>query len=106
MVATDLEGKLVGPGDIKAQTKAIMDGISHALETLGSSANDIVKSIVTLVDWRHYDEFNTVYESYFTPPFPTRTTFQGGLAQYGLLIEIEVFAVPNAKENGTYIIGE
>ncbi|MFL2634959.1 MAG: Rid family hydrolase [Dehalococcoidia bacterium] len=106
MVATDLEGRLVGPGDIKAQTKAIMDGISHALETLGSSANDIVKSIVTLVDWRHYDEFNTVYESYFTPPFPTRTTFQGGLAQYGLLIEIEVFAVPNAKENGTYIIGE
>ena len=106
MVATDLEGKLVGPGDIKAQTKAIMDGISHALETLGSSVNDIVKSIVTLVDWRHYDEFNTVYESYFTPPFPTRTTFQGGLAQYGLLIEIEVFAVPNAKENGTYIIGE
>ena len=106
MVATDLEGKLVGPGDIKAQTKAIMDGISNALETLDSSTDDIVKSIVTLVDWRHYDEFNTVYKSYFTPPFPTRTTFQGGLAQYGLLIEIEVFAVPNAKENGTYIIGE
>ena len=77
MVATDLEGKLVGPGDIKAQTKAIMDGISHALETLGSSADDIVKSIVTLVDWRHYDEFNTVYESYFTPPFPRqRALFQ------------------------------
>ena len=83
-----------------------MDGISNALETLDSSTDDIVKSIVTLVDWRHYDEFNTVYKSYFTPPFPTRTTFQGGLAQYGLLIEIEVFAVPNAKENGTYIIGE
>ena len=106
MVATDLEGKLVGPGDIKAQTKAIMDGISNALEILGSSAEDIVKSIVTLVDWRHYEEFNSVYESYFTPPYPTRTTFQGGLAQYGLLIEIEVFAVPNAKKIGTYVIGE
>ena len=106
MVATDLEGKLVGPGDIKAQTQAIMNGISNALETLGSSADDIVKSIVTLVDWRHYKEFNSVYESYFTPPYPTRTTFQGGLAQYGLLIEIEVFAVPNAKKIGTYVIGE
>tara|TARA_Y100001970_G_scaffold269702_1_gene362567 strand:- start:29216 stop:30457 length:1242 start_codon:yes stop_codon:yes gene_type:complete len=106
MVATDLDGKLIGPGDIQAQTKAIMDGIRNALETLGSSTDDIVKSIVTLVDWRHYDEFNTIYESYFTPPYPTRTTFQGGLAQYGLLIEIEVFAIPNAKENGIYVIGE
>ncbi|MFB0900728.1 MAG: RidA family protein [Dehalococcoidia bacterium] len=105
MVATDLDGELIGPGDIKAQTKAIMDGITYALETLGSTSDDIVKSIVSLVDWRHYEEFNKIYESYFTPPYPTRTAFQGGLAQYGLMIEIEVFAIPNAKKIGTYIIG-
>ena len=106
MVATDLEGKLISPGDIEAQTIAIMDGICNALDTLGSGPDDIVKSIVALVDWRHYTEFNKIYESYFTPPYPTRTTFQGGLAQYGLMIEIEVFAVPNAKKIGTYVIGE
>jgi len=106
MVATDLEGKLVGAADVAAQTHAVLTGIGYALEKLGSQMDDVVKTQVSLVDWRHYAAYNEVYAEYFTPPYPARATVQGGLAQYGLLIEIEAFAVVGAADSATVLVGE
>ncbi len=106
VVATDLEGKLIGPGDVRAQTHAVLDGIGYALEKLGSEFDDVVKTQVSLVDWRHYAAYNEVYAEYFSPPYPARATVQGGLAQYGLLVEIEAYAVVGAASSATVLVGE
>ncbi len=106
VVATDFEGKLIGPGDVRAQTHAVLDGIGYALEKLGSEFDDVVKTQVSLVDWRHYAAYNEVYAEYFSPPYPARATVQGGLAQYGLLVEIEAYAVVGAASSATVLVGE
>jgi len=106
MVATDLEGKLVGPGDVRAQTHAVLTGIGYALEKLGSELDDVVKTQVSLVDWRHYAAYNEVYAQYFSEPYPARATVQGGLAQYGLLVEVEAYAVAGASSSATVLVGE
>jgi enamine deaminase RidA (YjgF/YER057c/UK114 family) len=96
LVATDLQGKLIGPGDIRAQTTAILDAMKLCVEPLGAGMDDVVKTLVTVTDWRHYRGYNEVYERYFNDPFPARSTIHGGLAQYGLLLEVEAFAVVGA----------
>ncbi len=68
--------------------------------------DDVVKTQVSLVDWRHYGAYNEVYAEYFSAPYPARATVQGGLAQYGLLIEIEAFAVAGAADSATVLVGE
>lgn len=106
MVATDLEGKLIGSGDIAAQTDAVLQAIKVCTERLGSSLDDVVKTLVTVVDWRHFPGYNAVYGRYFPAPHPARSSIQGGLAQYGLLIEIEAFAVAGAADFAQVIISD
>lgn len=106
MVATDLEGALIGPGDVRAQTHAVLTGVGYALEKLGSELDDVVRTQVSLVDWRHYAAYNEVYAQYFSEPYPARATVQGGLAQYGLLVEIEAYAVAGAASSATALVGE
>lgn len=106
LVATDLEGKLIGPGDIRAQTTAILDAMKICVERLGATLDDVVKTLVTVTDWRQYRGYNEVYVRYFSDPFPARSTIQGGLAQYGLLIEIEAFAVVGAASSAQVVTCE
>jgi 2-iminobutanoate/2-iminopropanoate deaminase len=104
MVATDLEWKLIGPGDVAAQTKAVLNAIQICLERLGSDKRDVVRTLVSLTDFRNYAAYNEVYRSFFAEPYPTRATIGGGLAQYGLLIEIEAWAVAGAGETATFLV--
>ncbi|GIW06656.1 MAG: hypothetical protein KatS3mg060_1461 [Dehalococcoidia bacterium] len=100
-VATDTAGALIGFGDVAAQTAAVLDYTAICLDRLGSSLSDVTKTLVTITDWRDYAAYNTVYGRYFADPYPARSTIKGGLAQYGLLIEIESFAVVGAASTST-----
>ncbi|MFN8534505.1 MAG: Rid family hydrolase [Dehalococcoidia bacterium] len=97
-VATDAVGNLIGFGDVAAQTDAILGYLRICLERLGSSMDDVVKTLVSLVDWRDYRAYNDVYRRFFEDPYPARSTILGCLAQYGLLIEIEAFAVAGGAD--------
>jgi 2-iminobutanoate/2-iminopropanoate deaminase len=103
MVATDLDGKLIGPFDVRAQTDAILHSIAFCLERLDSTMDDVVKTLVTVTDWRDYAGYNEEYARHVPAPYPARSTILGGLAQYGLLIEIEAFAVAGAGETATVV---
>ena len=48
-VPLDAAGRLVGPGDRRAQTKQTLDNLMLALETVGAGADDVMKTTVYVV---------------------------------------------------------
>src|SRR5215471_3314075 len=93
----DAQGRLVGPGDIRAQTRHVLTTMETILELAGLGLDDVVKTTVMLTDWRHYADYNEVYRAFFTPPYPARSTVGGSLAMPGALIEIEAIAMAGAR---------
>jgi enamine deaminase RidA (YjgF/YER057c/UK114 family) len=59
--------------------------------------DDVVKTLVFLTDWRHYQAYNEEYGRFFRTGPPARSTVGTTLAQEGLLLEIEAVAVRGAS---------
>jgi len=93
----DTQGHLVGPGDIRAQTRYVLTTIETILELAGLGLEDVVKTTVMLTDWRHYAAYNEVYRAFFVAPYPARSTVGGSLGMPGALIEIEAIAMAGAR---------
>src|SRR5262249_54449657 len=92
----DAQGHLVGPGDIRAQTRHVLTTIETILTLAGLGLDDVVKTTVMLTDWRHYAAYNEVYRAFFAAPYPARSTVSGSLGMPGALIEIEAIAMAGA----------
>src|SRR5262245_44596882 len=92
----DTQGRLIGSGDIRAQTRHVLTTIETILALAGLGLDDVVKTTVMLTDWRHYDAYNEVYRAFFTAPYPARSTVSGSLDMPGALIEIEAIAMAGA----------
>src|SRR5262249_6373005 len=90
--AQDQHGDLVGRGDMRAQTAQAFANMAITLQAAGGSLADLVQTQVTLTDWHAALEYNSGYNRHVQAPFPTSTTFQGGLGREGALIEIESIA--------------
>ena len=99
----DAQGRLVGPGDIRAQTRHILTTIETLLALAGLGLDDVVKTTVMLTDWRHYSAYNEVYRAFFTAPYPARSTVSGGLGMPGALIEIEAIAMAGAHTTAVVV---
>ena len=77
-------------GAIQEQTHQVMKNISAILEAGGAKMDDVVKATVHLETLLDFDEFNKVYKTYFTPPYPVRTTVGSRLND--VRVEIDVIA--------------
>jgi 2-iminobutanoate/2-iminopropanoate deaminase len=78
--------------DIATQTAQTLRNLEAVLRAAGASLDDVVKTTVHLQDLdRDFAEFNRVYQSFFRPPYPVRTTVGSRLA--GILVEIDALAV-------------
>lgn len=58
-------GRLVGPGDIVAQTHQIMKNLSAILEQAGSDLEHVIKTLVFVADIDQFALFNETYKAYF-----------------------------------------
>ena len=76
---------------IQEQTHQVMKNISAVLEAAGGKMDDVVKATVHLETLQDFDEFNKVYKTYFTPPYPVRTTVGSRLLN-DFRVEIDVIA--------------
>jgi len=93
-VALDPDGKVVGKGDMKAQTRQAWENIKAVLEAAGASLNDVVKITQFITDMSRFMETQEVRKEYLTDPAPAATSVEiKSLAFPDLLIEIEVVAV-------------
>lgn len=83
----------LGP-DIATQTAQTIENIAALLQEAGASLKDVVSCLVHITDLDNFAELNRVYESYFEPPRPVRTTVRADLVR-GMLVEITVVARPD-----------
>ncbi len=84
-------GKIV-LGDIKSQTKLVMDNIDAILKAAGSSLDKAVKCSVFLREIKDFEAMNEVYKTYFKENPPARTTVQAGDIFGGIGVEIDCIA--------------
>ena len=93
LIATDVDGNVVGEGDVGAQTRQVLENMKTALEAAGGSMRDVVKTTVFLSDMANFAEVQPVYDEYFGGHPPARATVGAALVFPSLLIEIEAIAV-------------
>jgi len=92
-VALDANGNLVGDGDIKAQTRQVLDNIKELVFAAGGSLSGVTKTTVYLTDFANYAGMNEVYREYFAEAPPARATVKVELLDHRLLVEIDAIAV-------------
>ena len=86
------ETGLLELGDARSETKRVFENIRAILRAAGSSLDHVLKCNVYLRDINDFAAMNEVYATFFTAPFPARTTIQAGALPGGIAVEIEVIA--------------
>ncbi|MEQ2009613.1 MAG: RidA family protein [Limisphaerales bacterium] len=84
-------GQLV-PGDIKDQTRRVLENVKCILDDQGLTFANVVKSTVFLTNLADFAGMNEIYSQYFTSDFPARSTIQVAALPRAASVEIEVVA--------------
>jgi 2-iminobutanoate/2-iminopropanoate deaminase len=91
-VAVDPQTGQPVEGDIRLQTRRVLDNISAILQAAGTTLELTLEALCFLSDAADFPAFNEVYASYFPVDPPARTTVQATLPAAGFKIEIRVVA--------------
>jgi 2-iminobutanoate/2-iminopropanoate deaminase len=92
--SVDAAGRLVGAGDVVAQTRRVLDNMTLALAAAGATLADVVKVTVYLARCADRPAVNEVRKAYFGANKPASTLI--GIAEFaipGMLVEIDAVAV-------------
>ncbi len=81
------------PGDMEGQTRAALENLKRALESVGATFDDIVSANRFVTDLSDQDSMNKVWAEYFGDNKPTTTTVQVVLLATDPRCLIEVNAV-------------
>ena len=93
-IAIDREGSLVGPGDIRAQTRQVFENLKAILEANGATFADAVKIGTYLTTLDDLAGMREVRSEYLTAEPPASTAVQVvALVVPDALIEIDLVAV-------------
>ena len=92
---TAMDGELlVGKDDVYEQTKFILKKIEKALQQLGSSLNDVVRTRMFVTNMDDWEFIGKAHGEFFTTIKPVATMVEvKRLINEALLIEIEVTAI-------------
>jgi len=85
-------GQIV-PGDITAQTRRVMENIKALLDAGGAGFSNVVRTTVFMVDLGEFAAMNEIYASYFSAPYPARSTVQVVKLPKDVRVEIDVIAI-------------
>ena len=93
-IAIDLEGNLVWPGDLRAQTRQVFENLRAILEAHGATFADVVKIGTYLTTLDDLAGMREVRSDYLTSEPPASTAVQvAALVVPDALIEIDLVAV-------------
>jgi 2-iminobutanoate/2-iminopropanoate deaminase len=87
-----VSGQLV-EGGIKEQTTRVMENIKALLAAAGADLNQVVRTTVFMIDLGEFAAMNEIYASYFTAPYPARSTVQVVKLPKDVRVEIDVIAI-------------
>jgi reactive intermediate/imine deaminase len=94
-VPVDPSGKLVGPGDFRAQTEQVFENLKATLAASGASFDNVVKLNSYFVDIQQVPVYREVRDKYIkvsNPPVSTAVEVRR-LVREEWLLEIEAIAV-------------
>ena len=81
------------PPDVKKEIAIVLDSMKRRLEMVGMSMDDLVTVDVFCPDLALYEDFNTVYRTYFKERFPARAFIGSGPLLRGGRFEVSGVAV-------------
>lgn len=79
-------------GDIKVQTRQVLENIKHILEAAGSSIDKVAKTTIFIKDLNDYTVINDVYKEFFSHKPPARAAVQAARLPRDAGVEIEAIA--------------
>jgi len=92
--ATDEKGEIVGVDDAYAQTVQVIRNIERALNALGASLKDVVRTRMFVTDISRWEEYGLAHGEFFRETKPCATMVEvRGLIDPRMLIEIEADAI-------------
>ena len=93
-VAFDVDGKVVGVGDIEAQTHQVYKNLREALRAAGADFGDVIKVTTYVTEPASLGAARDIRMTYFTSPEQPASTglVVSRLAHPDLLIEVEAMA--------------
>jgi enamine deaminase RidA (YjgF/YER057c/UK114 family) len=94
-VSVDAEGKLVGPGDLKAQTKQVFANIDARLKEAGASFKNVVKLNYYVADANDIQSIRDARDAYVDREHPPASSLVvvKRLVREEYLIEVDAVAV-------------
>lgn len=98
-IANDVNGKMVGPGDVVAQFRQVCQNLKDIVEAAGGELTDIARMRMFVADVEDYKRkrapIGLVYREFFGKHFPAMTVVEVQrlyVSDVGGLIEIEAEA--------------
>ena len=85
-------GQMVA-GDIKVQTRRVLENVQAILQAAGATLAQVVKTTVFLIDLGEFAAMNEVYGEYFSQDPPARSTVEVRALPRGAKVEIETIAI-------------
>jgi 2-iminobutanoate/2-iminopropanoate deaminase len=79
-------------GDIRHETRLVLNNIKKILEGCGATMQDVVKCSVFLADGKDFGAMNEVYAEFFGNAKPARTTVACEFAIPEMKVEIDCIA--------------
>lgn len=92
-IALDPATGQVIDGDVRAQTRRVMDNLRAVLAAAGTDLGRAVKATIFLKDLGDFSAVNEVYGSYFTGTPPARATVEVSRLPRDVRVEIDLVAV-------------
>lgn len=92
------DGDILAKGDVYGQTKEALAIIGRALEQLGATFGDVVRTRVFMLDISQWEEAGRAHGEVFADIRPANT-FAGatGFVDPDILVEIEVTAIASSE---------
>lgn len=93
-VAWDDQRRVVGVGDMRAQTQQTFRNIRACLEAVGGEMDDVMSIVTYVTTLDGLRDIHEVRTEFFSPPYPVSTLVRvAGLVEPDLLIEVTATAV-------------
>jgi enamine deaminase RidA (YjgF/YER057c/UK114 family) len=98
-VALDAEGRVVGPGDMRMQTRKTLENIQAVLASMAGRMEDVLSLTHYVTDIDAFMAAGDVRRHFFAEPYPVTTTVQVvRLYHPDLVVEIKAIAeIPRAR---------